>query len=58
MHALLAHAGHPVYDHPAVAVIAIAAIVIPLVVLGVVGRIFVRAARDDRERESTRLGDR
>jgi cytochrome c-type biogenesis protein CcmH/NrfF len=53
MDALLAHAGHPVYDHPALAVIAIAAIVIPLLVLGVVGRIFVRSARAERERDQT-----
>ena len=52
MAALLAHAGHPVYDHPAMAAIAIAAIIIPLVVLGVVGRIFVRAAKQDRDRET------
>jgi|Tabmets5t2r1_1033131.scaffolds.fasta_scaffold03764_3 ABC-type glycerol-3-phosphate transport system permease component len=53
---LLAHGGHPVYDHPAMAAIAVAAIVIPLVVLGVVGRIFVRAARDE-ERDTKTLGD-
>jgi hypothetical protein len=54
MLALIAHGGHPLYDHPAMAAIAIAAIVIPLVVLGVIGRIFVRAARDEREHT---LGD-
>jgi hypothetical protein len=53
MQALLAHAGHPVYDHPALAAIGIAAIVIPLVVLGVVGRIFVRAARDEERDTKT-----
>jgi ABC-type glycerol-3-phosphate transport system permease component len=54
MLALIAHGGHPLYDHPAMAAIAIAAIVIPLIVLAVIGRIFVRAARDEREHT---LGD-
>jgi ABC-type glycerol-3-phosphate transport system permease component len=49
---LIAHSGHPLYDHPAMAAIAIAAIVIPLIVLAVVGRIFVRAAKEDRENET------
>ncbi|HEX2416447.1 MAG TPA: hypothetical protein VHJ37_14650 [Thermoleophilaceae bacterium] len=52
MQGLIAHAGHPLYDHPAMAAIAIAAIIVPLVVLAVVGRIFVRAAKKDREHET------
>ena len=47
---LIAHAGHPVYDHPAMAAIAIAAIVIPMGVLVVVGRVFWRASKDDPDR--------
>ncbi|HLM10277.1 MAG TPA: hypothetical protein VK307_11230 [Thermoleophilaceae bacterium] len=46
---LLAHAGHPVYDHPAMAAIAIAAMVIPLLVLVFLGRVFWRAAKRDEE---------
>jgi hypothetical protein len=46
---LLAHSGHPVYDHPAMAAIAIAAMVIPFVVLAVIGRIFWRASKDDEQ---------
>jgi len=42
----LAHAGHPVYDHPAVAAIGLAALIIPWVVLFFVGRIFLRSSRD------------
>jgi ABC-type glycerol-3-phosphate transport system permease component len=52
MQALIAHGGHPLYDHPAMAAIAIAAIIIPLIVLAVIGRIFVRAAKQDRESET------
>lgn len=44
---LLAHGGHPLYDHPAMAAIAIAAIVIPLIVLAVIGRIFWRASKEE-----------
>jgi hypothetical protein len=44
---LLAHGGHPVYDHPAMAAIAIAAIVVPLIVLAVIGRIFWRASKEE-----------
>lgn len=44
---LLAHGGHPVYDHPAMAAIAIAAMVIPLIVLVFIGRIFWRASKED-----------
>lgn len=47
----LAHSGHPLYDHPAMAGIAIAAIVVPLILLAVVGRIFVRAAKQDARAE-------
>jgi hypothetical protein len=47
---LLAHAGH---DHPgnleALAPILVAAIIVPLVVLGVVARLFWRAAQRERE---------
>jgi hypothetical protein len=49
---VVGHAGHPAYDHPAVAAIAIAAIVIPLGVLVIVGRAFLRSARRDAERDS------
>lgn len=48
---VIGHAGHPAYDHPAVAAIAIAAILIPLGVLVVVGRAFLRSARRDAERD-------
>ena len=47
---LIAHAGHPVYDHPAMAAIAIAAMVIPMGVLVFVGRVFWRASKDDPDR--------
>lgn len=47
---LLAHGGHPLYDHPAMAAIAVAAMVIPMIVLAVIGRIFWRASKED-ERE-------
>jgi hypothetical protein len=47
---VLAHAGHPAYDHPAMAAIAIAAIVIPLGVLVGVARVFLRAAKRDSDR--------
>ena len=47
----LAHSGHPLYDHPAMAGIAIAAMVVPLILLAVVGRIFVRAAKHEAEQE-------
>ena len=48
---LIAHGGHPVYDHPAMAAIAITAIIVPLLVLAFIGRVFVRSAREERERE-------
>jgi hypothetical protein len=52
---LLAHGGHPIYDHPAMAAIAVAAMVIPLIVLAVIGRVFWRAAKqDERERPPAR----
>ena len=54
MHALLAHGGHPLYDHPAMAAIAIAAIVIPLLVLAWIGRIFWRSAKEEERREGRR----
>ena len=50
---LIAHAGHPVYDHPAMGAIAVAAMVIPFVVLFFVARIFLRA-RDEDERPPER----
>jgi membrane protein DedA with SNARE-associated domain len=47
---LIAHAGH---DHPgnieALAPILVAAIIVPLIVLGVVARVFWRAAQRERE---------
>ncbi|HZG48693.1 MAG TPA: hypothetical protein VEY90_04165 [Thermoleophilaceae bacterium] len=46
---LLAHGGHPIYDHPAMAAIAVAAMVIPLIVLAVIGRVFWRAAKQDEQ---------
>jgi hypothetical protein len=48
---LIAHAGHDVYDHPAMAVIAIAAMLIPLGVLAVLGRVFWRASKNDPDRK-------
>ena len=51
----IAHPGHGVDGHAwAMAAIAIAAMVIPLVALGYVGRVFLRAAKRDEE---NRLGD-
>jgi hypothetical protein len=47
MELLLAHPGHALYDHPAMAALAIAALVVPMVVLVVVGRVFWRAAKND-----------
>jgi hypothetical protein len=44
---LLAHGGHPVYDHPALAAVFVLALVIPWVVLFLVGRAFLRARDDD-----------
>jgi hypothetical protein len=53
--ALIAHAGH---DHPgnleALAPILVGAIVVPLIVLGVVARVFWRAAQREREPGSSR----
>jgi hypothetical protein len=46
----LAHAGHASHGPAwALAAIAIAAMVIPLIVLGFVGRFFLRAAKRDEE---------
>jgi hypothetical protein len=48
---LLAHPGHGISGHPeALVPIAIAALVIPLLVLGVVGRMFWKAAKRDEEK--------
>ena len=47
---LLAHGGHAVYDHPALAAVFILALVIPWTVLVLVGRWFIRQ-RDEDERE-------
>jgi hypothetical protein len=46
---LLAHGGHAVYDHPALAAVFILALVIPWTILVLVGRWFIRQ-RDDEER--------
>jgi hypothetical protein len=51
---LLAHAGAHGHGSAALAAIAIAAMVIPLVVLGFIGRAFWRSAK--REQEETRPG--
>ena len=46
----VAHGGHGIHGPAwALAAIAIAAMVIPLLVLGYVGRVFVRAAKRDEE---------
>jgi hypothetical protein len=46
----LAHAGHGIHGPAwALAAIAIAAMVIPMIVLAYVGRVFVRAAKRDEE---------
>jgi hypothetical protein len=46
----LAHAGHGIHGPAwALAAIAIAAMVIPLLVLGYIGRVFLRAAKRDEE---------
>jgi membrane protein DedA with SNARE-associated domain len=46
---LLAHGGHPAYDHPAMAAIMVLALLIPWTVLFLVGRWFIRQ-RDDEEK--------
>jgi hypothetical protein len=51
---LLAHAGHAVYDHPAMAVIMGLALIVPWIVLFLVGRWFVRAAREEEEQQQPR----
>jgi hypothetical protein len=45
---LIAHGGHALYDHPAMMAISLAALIIPLIVLGFVAKIFVRSAKRDR----------
>jgi hypothetical protein len=46
----IAHAGHGIHGPAwALAAIAIAAMVIPLLVLGYIGRVFLRAAKRDEE---------
>lgn len=47
---LLAHAGHAVYDHPALAAVFILALVIPWTVLVLVGRWFIRQRGEDERR--------
>ena len=51
---LLAHAGHAVYDHPAMAVIMALALIVPWIVLFLVGRWFVRASREDEQKQQPR----
>jgi hypothetical protein len=52
----VAHAGHGIHGPAwALAAIAIAAMVIPLIVLGFVGRFFLRAAKRDAEAEQRRV---
>ena len=50
MEALLAHQGHGHGEPLELAVLAIAAMVIPLIVLGFVGRSFWRSAQRDPDR--------
>ena len=47
----IAHAGHALYDHPAMIGISLAALIIPLLVLAYVGRFFWRASKDDPDRK-------
>jgi uncharacterized membrane protein YhiD involved in acid resistance len=47
---LFAHAGVHVHGGAELAAVAVAALVIPLIVLAVVGRMFWRAAKRDSER--------
>jgi hypothetical protein len=49
---LLAHSGHAVYDHPAMAAVMALALIIPWTVLFLVGRWFIRA-RDADARQPT-----
>jgi hypothetical protein len=44
---LLAHGGHAVYDHPAMAAVMALALIIPWTVLILVGRWFIRQRDDD-----------
>jgi hypothetical protein len=46
---LIAHGGHALYDHPAMMAISLAALIIPLIVLGFVAKLFVREAKRDRD---------
>ena len=48
---LIAHAGHALYDHPAMMAISLAALIIPMFVLVFVGRFFWRASKDDPDRK-------
>ena len=52
--AVLAHAGHGHGESLPLAVIAIAAMVIPLCVLGVIARVFLRASRRDADASEPR----
>jgi hypothetical protein len=45
----IAHSGHALYDHPAMMAISLAAIIIPLLVLGYVAKIFVNSAKNDKD---------
>jgi hypothetical protein len=45
----IAHSGHALYDHPAMIAISLAALIIPLLVLGYVAKIFVNAAKSDKD---------
>jgi RsiW-degrading membrane proteinase PrsW (M82 family) len=46
---LIAHAGHALYDHPAMMAISLAALIIPLIVLAFVAKIFLSSAKRDRD---------
>jgi hypothetical protein len=46
----LAHGGHAIYDHPALAAVFILALVIPWTVLILVGRWFIRQRDEDERR--------
>jgi hypothetical protein len=48
---LVAHGGHAVYDHPALAAVFILALVIPWTVLVLVGRWFIRQRDEDERRD-------
>lgn len=46
---LLAHGGHPVYDHPAMAAVMALALIVPWTVLFFVGRWFIRSRDEDEQ---------